>query len=346
MLFRLALVAIVAALVAPPAAADDPKDKLLQTAQSLYDGVREETLPNGLRVILHQDHASPLVAVNLWYYVGSKDEREGRTGFAHLFEHLMFMGSKHAPYPSFDAILEIEDGMVHEVYGRATELFGRTRDEMVAKPEDRVDEGQAGPRAAQSRLPGQGDAEIGGRDAVCGKCLVVVEQADRRIEVSARPRTTAWTAPRDPVLLAHRLTAGYGAAPVLENIDLEVRPGETVVVIGAYGAGKSTAMRAMSGLLRPVAGEIFLENKGIARVEAHRIAASGLALVPEGRQVFPELSVRDNLVLGGYSRSHVDEDVEIGRLLKRFPSQSSPPAGQVSWNTSMMASPLARPTPC
>src|SRR5829696_4375428 len=67
-------------------------------------------LPNGLRVILHQDRSSPLVAVNLWYYVGSKDEKPGRTGFAHLFEHLMFTGSKHAPYPSFDSILEAWGG--------------------------------------------------------------------------------------------------------------------------------------------------------------------------------------------------------------------------------------------
>jgi predicted Zn-dependent peptidase len=63
-------------------------------------------LPNGLTVILHVDRGSPLVAVNLWYHVGSKDESPGRTGFAHLFEHLMFMGSLHAPYPSFDAIME------------------------------------------------------------------------------------------------------------------------------------------------------------------------------------------------------------------------------------------------
>jgi predicted Zn-dependent peptidase len=63
-------------------------------------------LANGLTVILHVDRGSPLVAVNLWYHVGSKDEAPGRTGFAHLFEHLMFMGSKHAPYPSFDAIME------------------------------------------------------------------------------------------------------------------------------------------------------------------------------------------------------------------------------------------------
>src|SRR5665213_1997073 len=64
------------------------------------------TLSNGLTVILHPDRSSPLVAVDLWYHVGSKDESPGRTGFAHLFEHLMFMGSRNAPYPAFDAIME------------------------------------------------------------------------------------------------------------------------------------------------------------------------------------------------------------------------------------------------
>jgi zinc protease len=67
-------------------------------------------LPNGLRVILHVDRSSPLVAVNIRYHVGSKDEKPGRTGFAHLFEHLMFMGSKNAPYPSFDALMEAWGG--------------------------------------------------------------------------------------------------------------------------------------------------------------------------------------------------------------------------------------------
>jgi len=63
-------------------------------------------LENGLPVILHLDRSSPLVAVDVWYHVGSKDESPGRTGFAHLFEHLMFMGSRNAPYPAFDAIME------------------------------------------------------------------------------------------------------------------------------------------------------------------------------------------------------------------------------------------------
>ena len=64
------------------------------------------TLPNGLRVLLHEDHAVPVVAVNTWYHVGSSDERAGRTGFAHLFEHIMFMGSAHVPTGEFDRLLE------------------------------------------------------------------------------------------------------------------------------------------------------------------------------------------------------------------------------------------------
>ncbi len=67
-------------------------------------------LPSGLTVILHEDHRLPLVSVNLWYYVGSKDEPPGRSGFAHLFEHLMFMGTEKVPYPQFDVIMENSGG--------------------------------------------------------------------------------------------------------------------------------------------------------------------------------------------------------------------------------------------
>ena len=65
-----------------------------------------DTLDNGLTLIVHEDHSVPIVAVNVWYHVGSGDEKPGRTGFAHLFEHLMFMGSENAPYPAFDRMLE------------------------------------------------------------------------------------------------------------------------------------------------------------------------------------------------------------------------------------------------
>jgi zinc protease len=68
--------------------------------------VTVDTLPNGLTLIVNEDHSVPMVATNVWFHVGSGDEKPGRTGFAHLFEHLMFMGSEHAPYPQFDRLLE------------------------------------------------------------------------------------------------------------------------------------------------------------------------------------------------------------------------------------------------
>jgi zinc protease len=75
-------------------------------AQGLAVPATVDTLPNGLRVIVHEDHSALIAAVNVWYHVGSGREKPGRTGFAHLFEHLMFMGSQHAPYPQFDRLLE------------------------------------------------------------------------------------------------------------------------------------------------------------------------------------------------------------------------------------------------
>jgi len=85
-----------------------PSDRL--SAQSLRVPYQTFTLPNGLQVLLHEDHSVPLVAVNMWYHVGSADEKPGRTGFAHLFEHIMFMGSQHVPTGEFDKLLEATGG--------------------------------------------------------------------------------------------------------------------------------------------------------------------------------------------------------------------------------------------
>src|SRR2546428_13618773 len=84
--------------------ADDPTGRL--SAQSLRVPYQTFTLPNGLQVIVHEDHSVPVVAVNMWYHVGSSDEKPGRTGFAHLFEHIMFMGSQHVPTGEVDRLLE------------------------------------------------------------------------------------------------------------------------------------------------------------------------------------------------------------------------------------------------
>ncbi|HXW25680.1 MAG TPA: ATP-binding cassette domain-containing protein, partial [Xanthobacteraceae bacterium] len=121
------------------------------------------------------------------------------------------------------------------------------------------------------------------------------------------------------LLAARRLHAGYDDVEVLHGIDVAVRGGELVAVLGANGAGKTTMMRALSGLLRPAAGSIKLAGAEISALPAHRIARAGLVLVPEARQVFPELSVTDNLLLGAYVRPAREAAAEIERMLERFP---------------------------
>src|SRR5581483_8721647 len=99
----LALALALPAAVGRPAAAQEPG---VGREPALRVPYTADTLPNGLILLVHQDHSVPLVAVNTLRRVGAADERPGRTGLAHLYEHLMFMGSEHAPYPTFDRLLE------------------------------------------------------------------------------------------------------------------------------------------------------------------------------------------------------------------------------------------------
>lgn len=121
------------------------------------------------------------------------------------------------------------------------------------------------------------------------------------------------------LMTAKKLRAGYGTAPVIRDLELRVDEGEFVAVLGANGAGKSTLMRALSGLNRPIEGEVLFLGESIEQFTANRIAERGLILVPEGRQVFPELSVMDNIKLGAYARPFNDSTQMIERLLDRFP---------------------------
>jgi branched-chain amino acid transport system ATP-binding protein len=130
----------------------------------------------------------------------------------------------------------------------------------------------------------------------------------------------------------------------LRGIDVEVRTSELVAVLGANGAGKTTMMRALSGLLRPGGGSIRLEEREISALPAHRIARAGVVLVPEGRQVFPELSVIDNLLLGAYARPAREAAADIERMLSRFPllrARRSQRAGLLSGGEQQMLA-LAR----
>nr|WP_157020331.1 ATP-binding cassette domain-containing protein [Mesorhizobium xinjiangense] len=139
-------------------------------------------------------------------------------------------------------------------------------------------------------------------------------------ELQARPRRVPLAGGEaEPVLAVRELNAGYAAVSVLAGVDLEVRAGEVVAFLGANGAGKSTTMRALSGLLRPVFGSVCLEGQAIEQCQAHEIARRGIALVPEGRQVFPELTVVENIRIGAYCRGRGDYRAEIEALIERFP---------------------------
>ena len=116
------------------------------------------------------------------------------------------------------------------------------------------------------------------------------------------------------------LVVAYGRTVAVKGIDLTVGAGQVVTLIGANGAGKTTVMRTLSGLLRPRAGRVVFDGADITGHRAHAIAASGLRQVPEGRQVFADLTVADNLALGAYTLS---DRAELGRrrdqVLTRFP---------------------------
>ena len=114
------------------------------------------------------------------------------------------------------------------------------------------------------------------------------------------------------------LTTGYGAEPVLHAVDISVRNGHTVALLGANGAGKTTLMRSLIGLHRPILGSIQLEAIEISVQSTEQIVSLGLVLVPEGRQVFPELSVLDNIRLGAFLCPE-DRDSRIEGMLVRFP---------------------------
>ncbi|WP_076592975.1 branched-chain amino acid ABC transporter ATP-binding protein/permease [Herminiimonas arsenitoxidans] len=122
----------------------------------------------------------------------------------------------------------------------------------------------------------------------------------------------------EEVLGVGDLVTGYGAEPVLQGINIQVKRGEMVALLGANGAGKSTLMRALAGLHRPVSGGIHFEGSELSKLSADAIVAKGLVLVPEGRQVFKDLSVLDNIRLGAFLYPQ-DMNTRVEEMLTRFP---------------------------
>ncbi|MFQ5691574.1 MAG: ABC transporter ATP-binding protein [Nitrospinota bacterium] len=124
-----------------------------------------------------------------------------------------------------------------------------------------------------------------------------------------------------PVLSVSGLEAGYGDIQILWGIDLEVRPGEIVAIVGSNGAGKTTFLRTISGILRPTAGTFALEGRPLERASSDKIAADGIAHVPEGRRLFAAMTVEENLLMGAYARglSARALEADLERVYRFFP---------------------------
>jgi branched-chain amino acid transport system ATP-binding protein len=145
------------------------------------------------------------------------------------------------------------------------------------------------------------------------------------------------------MLRVQNLRAGYGRVEVLSGVSLHVDPGEIVALIGANGAGKSTLMNAIAGVVPPWSGTIAFQKAPIARLPAERISSLGLVLVPEGRQIFAEMSVAENLLLGAYARLRSRErgsvDADREEVLGLFPilrSRREQAAGTLSGGEQQM----------
>ncbi|GBC89343.1 MAG: ABC transporter ATP-binding protein [Fimbriimonadales bacterium] len=123
----------------------------------------------------------------------------------------------------------------------------------------------------------------------------------------------------ETILEVRDLHVAYGAIQALKGVSLTVQRGEITTIIGANGAGKSTLLRAISALVRPTRGAIRYETSDITRLPPHRIVQMGIIHVPEGRRIFAEMSVYENLLLGAYSQWGRDLDERLERVFAIFP---------------------------
>ena len=123
----------------------------------------------------------------------------------------------------------------------------------------------------------------------------------------------------EALLSIDRLNVAYGDVQVLWDVSLEVQPGEMLALIGANGAGKSTLLATISGLLAPLSGRIMFDRKDITGAPADEIVRSGIAHVPQGRRLFAGLTVRQNLMLGAYTRRDGDQEKDLAWVLDTFP---------------------------
>jgi branched-chain amino acid transport system ATP-binding protein len=137
--------------------------------------------------------------------------------------------------------------------------------------------------------------------------------------VTASAAVPAAVATGTPVLKLSGVNTYYGAIHALRGIDLEVYQGEIVTLIGANGAGKTTTLKTISGLLHPRSGTVEFEGEDVSRVAPHDLVKRGIGQSPEGRRIFSRLTVHENLLMGGFTRSKAENAEQMVRVFELFP---------------------------
>ena len=142
------------------------------------------------------------------------------------------------------------------------------------------------------------------------------------------------------MLTLENISVGYGAIRALKGVSMHVEQGEVVTLIGANGAGKTTTLRTVTGLLSPTEGRILFEGQEISGKPTHQLVARGISMSPEGRGVFANLTVRENLLMGAYlkkNKTEINEDLQRGfRMFPRLKEREAQKAGTLSGGEQQM----------
>jgi len=291
----------------------------LTVIDNVLSGLRRGALGVGSIVAARRDAESLAIAESLLAFVGYKGELEQLAGaLPHADKRLVEIARALANRPAALALDEPAAGLDQKDTAAIDELLRKLAAvgiavilvehdmELVMGVSSHVVVLDAGAKIAEGP-----PHVVAAEPAVRAAYLGVGDTPDRR-------RSRPLAASGRPVVAVRALSAGYGAATIVRNAALDIAEGELVAVLGANGAGKTTLMRALSGLIRASGGEVRFLDQRIDQLAADRVASLGLILVPEGRQVFPGLSVVDNLRLGAYRRRAPDETAMIEGLLERF----------------------------
>ena len=142
-----------------------------------------------------------------------------------------------------------------------------------------------------------------------------------------------------PILRLEDVNTYYGAIHALQGISIEVNAGEIVTLIGANGAGKTTTLKTISGLLHPKQGSVWFEGKDISNVPPHQLVTMGIGQAPEGRRIFSRLTVYENLLMGGFTRTKVENEEQVEKVYELFPrlkERSSQKGGTLSGGEQQM----------